>query len=144
MEKVLNDFKEQIKEEIKKIMKKGDLTPAELDNGMKAVCLVEKINEILEGSGGMDYSQGWMPPTRYPDYSYEDMNSHARSRSPVTGRYISHGMHGNSYTDMSNGYSGHSINDRMIARLEDMYDSAKTEHERETVDRWIKRIRSDQ
>lgn len=44
----------------------------------------------------------------------------------------------------SNGgrYSGHSINDRMIARLEDMYDEAKSEHEREEIRREIERLRN--
>ena len=39
-------------------------------------------------------------------------------------------------------YSGHSINDRMIARLEDMYDEAKSEHEREEIRREIERLRN--
>ena len=41
-----------------------------------------------------------------------------------------------------NGYSGHSIKDRMIAQLEKMYDEAQTEHERQTVNDWIRRLDS--
>lgn len=39
--------------------------------------------------------------------------------------------------------AGHSINDRMIDRLERMYDEAQSDHEREVVGSWIDRIRND-
>ena len=57
--------------------------------------------------------------------------SYDRGRSPVTGRYVSR----------DHGYSGHSINDRMISQLENMYDEAKTEYEREEVRKEIERLR---
>ena len=38
------------------------------------------------------------------------------------------------------GYSGHSIKDRMVAQLEKMYDEAQSEHERQTVSDWIRRL----
>ena len=41
---------------------------------------------------------------------------------------------------MDDGYSGHSIKDRMIAKLEGMYDEAKTDHERQVIDQWIGRL----
>ena len=41
-------------------------------------------------------------------------------------------------------YSGHSIKDRMVSQLEAMYDEAQTEHERQMVDEWIKRIETEQ
>lgn len=41
-----------------------------------------------------------------------------------------------------NGYSGHSIKDRMIDRLERMFDEAQNEHERQTVNEWINRLRN--
>ena len=37
-------------------------------------------------------------------------------------------------------YSGHSIRDRMISRLEEMFDEAQTEHERQTIQEWIDRV----
>lgn len=40
-----------------------------------------------------------------------------------------------------NGYSGHSIQDRMIDCLERMVDDAQTDYERQTVKKWIKWIR---
>ena len=40
------------------------------------------------------------------------------------------------------GRSNHSIKDRMVDSLERMYDEAATEHERNVVDEWIRKIES--
>ena len=42
----------------------------------------------------------------------------------------------------NSGYSGHSIQDRMVDKLERMIDEAQTENERKTVREWIQRLRS--
>ena len=177
MDKYLEQLKEKLEEEVKKIAKKDDITPQELDNIKDAMCVIDMID-----GGGDGYSRGMashgyhrrnMPYEHmsygdsyndYPanrnrsyGYPYDDMphsermyhdggsyenhsnrgyyegDSYRRGRSPVTGRYISRG----SYED---GYSGHSIKDRMVARLESMMDEAKTDHERQTVNEWINRL----
>ena len=58
------------------------------------------------------------------------MNS--MTRSPVTGRYVSRDM----------GYSSHSINDKMIAKLETAYDDAQSQYEREEIRKEIDRLRN--
>lgn len=71
--------------------------------------------------------------------SYDNQNdgmSRARGRSRTTGRYMSR----DSAYDM--GRSNHSIKDRMVDSLERMYDEAATEHERNVVDEWIRKIES--
>ena len=137
MEKELNRLKEMLEDELGKITKKGDITPAELENATKAVCLIEKIRE-LEGSMDNEHSEGYSN-ARYPRMHYggdfDEYSGYNHSRSPHTGRYVVRGSYGD--------YSGHSINDRMVAKLEEMYDEAKTDHERETVETWIRRLRSD-
>lgn len=71
----------------------------------------------------------------YPETSYE------RGRSPMTGRYVSRdGRYNDSY---DRGYSGHSIGDRAVDRLEKMMDDAGSEFERETIKRYISMIRND-
>lgn len=40
-------------------------------------------------------------------------------------------------------YSGHSLKDRMIAKLEEMYDDVKNDHERQLLDTWMRRLSSD-
>lgn len=183
MEKTLEHLKETLEDEIKKITKKGDITPAELESVQKAVCTIDMIKKMNEGESegrSMDGSYGsyrgysrrnmrFNPMAyegSYGDYSernyrdsyanrmyhdggsYEDSygdsygDSYRRGRSPVTGRYISRNSYRdnrgrNSYADE---YSGHSIVDRMVARLENMMDEAKTDHERQTVNEWINRL----
>lgn len=126
---------ELVKEDVAKIVKKGDLTPAELESLYKAACMAEKLNKCCNGES-MAYGYGNL----MGDYGYNEPYMHAytgyseaRGRSPVTGRYISRGM--------NNGYSGHSIEDRMIAGLEQQMDSAKSDYEREMIRKEIEHIR---
>lgn len=164
MDKTLEHLKETLEDEIKKVTKKGDITPSELESIQNAVCTIEMINRMSQGNfdgeqsmnsygySGRNVAYRHMPDysgydhrsygDSYGDYSgryYHDSygyegDSYRRGRSPVTGRYISRGH--------EDGYSGHSIMDRMVARLESMFDEAKTDHERQTVSEWINRLRN--
>ena len=53
--------------------------------------------------------------------------------------YSDHEASGRSYGS-DKGHSGHSVKDRMIARLEEMMDEAKGDYERRTVEEWIRRL----
>lgn len=130
----LNESAKLVKKEVKKIVEKGDLTPQELESLYKAACLAEKLMCLGCDTGEMgDASYGYTYG-HMNGYPYMPMGgySEARGRSPVTGRYISRGM---------DGMSGHSIEDRMIAALEQQMDAAKTEYERKTIQDEIQRIR---
>jgi hypothetical protein len=135
---------------IEKIVEKGDLTPGELDSLHKAAEFLYKMKECCseeemysEGRSYGPYSMNirgtygidpMMDRNMYGDMSGNGY-SEARGRSPVTGRYVSRGM------SMDNGYSGHSIEDRMIASLENQMDQAKTEYERKMIMDEIQHIR---
>ena len=97
------------------------------------------MNNLFQAFGNMPSYRGSYNHAynNYRDSYYDNYHgdSYERGRSPVTGRYISNGSY-------EHGYSGHSIKDRMIARLEDMYDDAKTEHERQVVSETIQKIQS--
>ena len=171
MDKTLEHLKETLEDEIKKIVKKGDITPQELESVQKAVCTIDMIDNMSMGGNSEGGSYGYSGRNmayRYPSYAYGDYSeryrdsygdrmrdgsydyrshdrgsyhdgsyhdgSYRRGRSPVTGRYISRGH--------EEGYSGHSIMDRMVDRLESMYDEAKTDHEKQTVSEWINRLRN--
>lgn len=130
MEKTYLELKETLEEQIKLIAKKKDaITQDEvlaLKNALSSLC---KIHELMAVDG---YSEGY-------SYGY-----HGTSRSPVTGRYISNGVpHGSMRMHYGDNMYGHSIKDRMVARLEPMYDEAKTEHERQMISNTINRIQSD-
>lgn len=149
--KTLEKINDAIEEAIRPIISKGaNMNAAELDVLTKAVCTLEKIQQIQEGGGSYDDYSRSRSYNSYDGNSYdEEGNSYRRGRSSVTGRYISRDamphFDGNTSRrfydgESSRGYSGHSIKDRMIAQLEKMYDDAKTEHERNLVNNWIRRI----
>lgn len=182
LENTLHQLEEHVEDEIKKVLKKGDLTPAEVANLKEAMCLLEQAEKTKkskkmhhEYDEGESYAPYHMPHVSYGmghreygingmvDVSEMEGASHRRGRSPSTGRYVSrdsgpsysYGHHGRGgeyrYNDdggMSHNYnsyeanhvSRHSIHDRIVSRLEGMYDEAKTDHERQVIDMWIKRI----
>lgn len=138
----IDDFADIAKCELDQIMQKGTVTPSELDSVYKITKIVKMITEMGDPEAEMQY--GVMPNMRMsrPSYGYGygyggDMGySEDRGRSPVTGRYISRGMSGR-----NNGYSGHSIEDRMIASLEQQMDQAQSDYERNMIEEEINHIR---
>lgn len=151
MNELISKFDEFCKlatKELDKIIKKGDLSPSELESAYKIACMTEKCQEVKmknEGAANSYGQYGYMDGFSVTPNSYRGMYgdmegsySEARGRSPVTGRYISRGMGMNSG---GNGYSGHSIEDRMISALEQQMDEAKTEYERKMIQDEIQRIR---
>ena len=153
--RVYMDALDTIEKEIKGITKKETITPTELANLKEALRAVKDIMEIIgdlpqdandNTSNGYntsyavrpgfkheaEYSGAYFPREVYSGgYPY----SYRRGRSATTGRYVSRGEN---YGDA---YSGHSISDRMVAAIEDMYDDAKTDHERKQIDTAIRMIR---
>ncbi len=114
--KELDDLSENIAKELKKINSKTEMSAADLKAASDALCVLEKIETIQNGE--------------YDDSSYSH-TSYSRMRNPMNGRYMDH----------DKGYSGHSIHDRMIAALENLYDQAKTDYDRETISDGIRMIR---
>lgn len=80
----------------------------------------------------------------YRDAYPNDGNSARSYDEGNSNRYYDEGASTRRYYDANNhnGYSGHSIQDRMIDQLEHMIDEAKTEHERQTVKDWIRRLKA--
>ena len=133
---VIQDTLKNLDESIEQMNKKKDLTPSDLETLCKAYDLKMK----LEGQNS-GYSEGYRHGGSYEripmDRSMGEWHaegSFSPMRSPVTGRYISRDHMG---------MSGHSIKDRMIAKLEQMYDEAQGEWEREEIRKEIRRIESE-
>lgn len=151
---ILEKINDAIEEAIKPIVNKGaSMTAAELEVLTKAVCTIEKIKQIEDADNYSEYSRNsynsYAPNNSFSsneNNSYDSGNSYRRGRSATTGRYVSRDsaprVEGYSSRRFYDGYSGHSIKDRMVAQLEKMYDEAKTEHERQTVNDWIRRLDS--
>lgn len=121
MNKVLDELEDLVISELSKIVKKADLTPVELKNATDALCLLEKIQKVTEGDDG---------------YSEDSRGSYRRGRSMRTGRYVS-------MDPYRHGYSRHSIEDRLVDKLEHMMNEVDGEYEHEVIQHWIDRIKAD-
>ena len=129
---------ETIEDVIKDITSKKDISPAQLEHLSKSVCIIEKLKSMQQQEN--EYSE----------------NSYRRGRSRTTGRYMSrdnsndyYDNSGRNYRDSGNssrryndssGYSGHSLKDRMIAKLEEMLDDTQSRHEEQFINQWIDRL----
>lgn len=122
-----------LERDLDKLLSKNELSAADWDAVKKAMCIANMMNSYADGEAfddnGMSYGMHY-------GHTWDDGYSGMRGRSPVTGRYVSRG-----YSNEANGYSGHSIEDRMIMALEQQMDGAKTEYERSQIEKEIRRIR---
>lgn len=114
-----------IERKINEVVNTGDISSDDmhcLKEAAETVYYLEVVKAMKEGS-----------PANYDSYNRSNRlltsnnDSYRRSRSMDTGRYVSReGM-------PSQGYSGHSIKDRMIDNLEHMVDKATSPYEREMI-----------
>ena len=111
LDKTLEDLQDLVITELNKITKKGELTPAELKNATDAVCLLEKIVDIQNDSGSYSERSYSYPNTRSMRHSY------------------------------TRNYSGHSIQDRMVDRLEHMMDESTSQYEKDVIAEWIEKLK---
>ena len=142
---------ERIEKEICAICNKEPMSPQDIDN-LKD--LADAYAHLTTSVGMVDFGQ----------YMYGDessLSSFRRGRSPYTGQFVSrdqwapnsmgwsmgHPMN-DSYGNYSmnspayaGGYSGHSINDRMIASLEHMMSQTNDKYEQEQIRNEIESIR---
>lgn len=140
---VLEELEEKAVKELHRLTRKENITPSELEAMTKVTCLLEKIDILKEEENG--YSERYYPRgpemTRSSYRNSEEGRSYERGRSRTTGRYMSRDYGGDqSQYDGGYGYSGHSIKDRMISRLETMMDEAESPYEKQVVEKWIKRL----
>lgn len=126
---------ERIEKEICTICNKEPMSPQDVDN-LKD--LSEAYAKLTTAVGMVDYGQHM-----YGDES--SLDSFRRGRSPYTGQFVSrdqwpmtHSVNGQAY---AGGYSGHSINDRMIASLEHMMSQTNDKYEQEQIRNEIESIR---
>lgn len=121
---------------------------------------VTMLKELAEAYSKLTTSVGM---NEFSQNMYGDdmsMDSFRRGRSPLTGQFVSRGMmpwydsygnqgggnsnnyaYGNQSMAYAGGYSGHSINDRMIASLEHMMSQTNDKYEQEQIRNEIESIR---
>ena len=123
--------KEIVMKELDSLFAKGSLTPAETEAAMKGMCLLEKIDEYVDGS--RDYSERRRMS--------RDLGPGRRAEGRVPYReyeITSYGDRGGMR------YSGHSINDRIVEKLENMMDTAESDFERKKLKEFIRFVRDDE
>lgn len=138
--KELETLKEIYLDEIKKINKKGELTPAEAEAAkcaLEAIAMIDDICADDEGDGysersyrrNRSYNRGMSRHYMMPDmnYMYGDGydRSYRRGRSAMTGRYVSR--------------SGDGV-DNMIRKLEGMLREAPDMESREAIESAISKL----
>ena len=141
--KTHDEWKELLESELKKIRKKGEISKEDLPLVKAAFSSLDHMESYYNQCNNDGYSEGRMM------YGVDEHMSYGPNRSPVTGRYISgntsYGPHGNMRVSYGEpyGYSGHSIKDRMVAKLESLYDEATTDYDRQKITNTINRIHSE-
>lgn len=142
---MLNKIKEKLEKEICDLLDKQPLTKDD-------VCLIGELTDALKDvstAQGMDAYGGKylgdedMPYDSYGMYGMRTPHlSYRRGRSPSTGRYMSMDEDPNIiHAKFGSGYSGHSVNDQMIASLEHLVDKMPTDYERQQVISEIESLR---
>ena len=147
-------LEKELRTEMKKIVDAGAFAPGQPKTLCEAVDLMLKMNELegcnsdpmMEGYSGRRgrspmtgryVSRDYMDSMPGRDGSYDGM--YRMNGSYNGGSYGGVGYVKGSYDDPYNGgsynmgYSGHSINDRMIAALENMMGNAKSDYEKHEI-----------
>lgn len=144
--KVMEDLKEMLQEELKDVVKKGDISSAELDNIYKAVKTMNylEIIKAMEESGGQsrDYSNRGSYYGSYDgfyDGSYDNYGRGSYARrgrdGDGDGRYSEDYSERRGrdsmgrYASRDGGYSGHT-KEHVIADMEDMMRTASPEEKK--------------
>lgn len=138
----LYELCDNLKDEIKQINAKGDISPTELENAYKAVDIIKDIKtiEAMEEAGNSyegsyegsydDYSRSYYRDGSYRDGSYRDDGSYERSYArggrdgDGDGRYSEEGSYRRSRDRMGryssrDGYSGEE-KEQMMRQIEQM------------------------
>ena len=130
----LYDMCEMLDDELKEIVKKGDISPTELDRAYKAVDIIKDIKtiEAMEDYSYDDYSRRNSYDGDNMSYNMSRDMSYARRgrdgdgdgrysedasyRRGGRGRYSREG----SYNSYEQGYSGHDDKQQMLQKIEQM------------------------
>jgi hypothetical protein len=133
----LYDLCENLKDEIKELNKKGDISPAELERAYRAVDIIKDIKtiEAMEDAGysnarGNSYnSYDGQSNRMYSGYYYDEpgMSNARRGRDgDGDGRYSENSSYRRGrdamgrYTSREGGYSGHEEKEQMMRQIEQM------------------------
>ena len=132
---ILEDLCYELEDMLEPIVKKGDISPTELDNvkdAVKSIYYIKTIEAMEDYGNSYDGSYADGRTTRYSRMSYD-----GRMDRDNDGRYSERRY---SYR---RGYSRDGEKEEMISKLERMMDEANSEAERQTIRDCLRRIEND-
>jgi len=135
MERLYDDVKQLLHKEIDGIVKKGSLTPQELESLYKAVDVLKDLCEIKEKESMEDTGYSGRMPWTYDD-RYYDIHSY----KGANGGYGSNGY--SMRRDQTGRYSREGAKEHMIDGLYSMMGDAQNEAERGAIQDCINRLKS--
>lgn len=140
--RALKELKEMLEDDVRKITKKGDITPDELNSVYKAVDIIKDVETIIAMREHGDYSQDGS----YGSYnSYNNMSNRA-SYNSYDGSYNSYARRGRDgdndgrYNESRDNYSRHTDREQMIQKLEQMMQTAQNEEQKKAIRRCIEEM----
>ena len=159
----LKELREMLEDEVKKIVKKGDINQSELETVYKVIDVIKDIDTIkaMEEAGGEDgYSERYMRNSyggrgsgnyrdggsSYDGSSYDGYSDEGSSYRRGRSRYSRDGGNSGNYRDggqsmnYRDGYSGAEEKEQMVRKLEMMMEKATSSKEREAIQRCIEQL----
>lgn len=151
MEKILDILMEQSEDCLRKFSEKQTWSTADLEPIRAAVSIYEKLLKIAEccepdehtdRSSHRSYGMHHVIPRHSYGRTYRDPRYYEYDGSLTSYRDGGWSMRRGSRRSYGDMRSTHSIEDRMVASLENMMDEAKTDYEREKIMEFINLARS--
>lgn len=133
----MHQLSEMLCGELEKIARKGNLNAGDLDTAHKLTDTIKNVYKIKMLDEADEYSGDGMYGRR--GYS-RDGGSYGGDEEMMRYSGRRYSRDGDSYGRISYGYSRDDGRDHMIRQLEGMMGNAKTEKERETIQRCISQI----
>lgn len=136
-----------VERELDQLSNKPSLSPSEVCAAKEAVGLLKDMKEYAEMDEGGYSERGARRNSYGNNYGYAYGYAPEMYGNTYAYRYPMSMNYENSYGDRRSSrasggdYSGHSIKDRMVDRLERMVDEAKSEYERQEIINEIAKIK---
>lgn len=129
---IMKAFEKLILENMKKIVDKGDVTPAEIVNMKEAYCLMNEMTKHMNQDMAEDYDMDNSQRRSGANYRMRNMSMRSGNYYPGHDR----GWYGT----YSVNRSGHSDTESRIRDLEQRRMNAASDSERMLIDEWIEQL----
>lgn len=134
-DKMYTELQDMAKTHLKQLLKKGDLSAAEMEAAKNALSVIIKAEDACDCEEMKDYSERGYAMSDDPYRRWEIRSYNSRRSMP---RFSMNDRDYGSYRD----YSRHSIKDRAVNVLERLMDEAGSDYERQKVRDFVRYVES--